>query len=42
LVHGFGSLGKYFGRYRIELDAERIADRIIASLDRFGVLSEKD
>jgi serine/threonine-protein kinase RIO1 len=42
LVHGFGSLGKYFGRYRIEIDAERIANRIIASLDRFGVLSEKD
>jgi RIO kinase 1 len=42
LVRGFGALGKYFGRYRLEIDGEGIADGIIATLDRFGVLSEKD
>ena len=41
LVHGFEALGNYFGRYGLAIDAETHADRIIASRDRFGVLSDR-
>ena len=40
LVHGFEALGNYFGRYGLAIDVETHADRIIASRDRFGVLSD--
>ena len=41
LVQGFEALGNYFGRYGLAIDAEAHADRIIASRDRFGVLSDR-
>src|SRR5436853_2434832 len=41
LVRGFEALGNYFGRYGLAIDAEAHADRIIASRDRFGVLSAR-
>ena len=41
LSHGFRALGKYFRRYGLAIDSDGRADRIIASLDRYGVLSEK-
>jgi RIO kinase 1 len=41
LSHGFRALGNYFRRYGLAIDADGRADRIIASLDRYGVLSEK-
>jgi len=41
LVHGFRALGNYFRRYGLAIDAERRANRIIASRDRFGVLSDR-
>jgi len=41
LVHGFHALGNYFHRYGLAIDAESHADRIIASRDRFGVLSDR-
>ena len=41
LVRGFEALGNYFGRYGLAIDAEAHADRIIASRDRFGVLSDR-
>ncbi len=41
LVHGFEALGNYFGRYGLAIDVETHADRIIASRDRFGVLSDR-
>jgi RIO kinase 1 len=42
LIHGFQALGKYFGRYHLPIDAEPRADRIVGSLDRFGVLQKHD
>jgi len=41
LVHGFRALGNYFRRYGLAIDAEGRANRIIASRDRFGVLSDR-
>ena len=41
LVRGFEALGNYFGRYGLAIDVETHADRIIASRDRFGVLSDR-
>ncbi len=41
LVHGLGALGAYFSKYELSIDAERIADGIVASRDRFKVL-ERD
>jgi RIO kinase 1 len=41
LVRGLDALGKYFGRYGLEIDGNRIVDTIIASHDRFGVLSDR-
>lgn len=39
LVTGLGALHQYFRKYNLAIDAERVADRIVASLDRFDVLS---
>ncbi len=38
LVHGLDALQAYFRKYELSIDVERIADRIVASLDRFKVL----
>ena len=39
LVRGFGALGTYFRKYDLRIDVVSMADRIIDSLDRFGVLA---
>jgi RIO kinase 1 len=41
LRHGFRALGSYFRRYGLAIDGDNRADRIIASLDRFGVLADR-
>src|SRR2546423_2119239 len=41
LVHGFQALGKHFHRYGLAIEADTRADRIVQSLDRFGVLSNR-
>ena len=41
LVHGFHALGKHFHRYGLAIEADSRADRIVQSLDRFGVLSNR-
>ena len=38
LERGLRSLGKYFGKYGLELDADDLVDDIVDSADRFGVL----
>jgi len=38
LVHGLGALQGYFRNYDLSIHVERIADGIVASLDRFKVL----
>ena len=38
LGHGLSALGKYFRRYGLSIEAAPIVDRIVDSLDRFGVL----
>jgi len=38
LERGLSALQKYFGRYDIEIEREPFIDRIVGSLDRFGVL----
>jgi len=40
LVHGLRALGSYFRKYGLSIDAERHADSIVASLDRFRVLAD--
>ncbi|HYY48805.1 MAG TPA: RIO1 family regulatory kinase/ATPase [Thermoplasmata archaeon] len=42
LIHGFRALETYFRRYGLSIDAEFRADRIVARLDRFGVLKKRD
>jgi len=39
LVAGLRNLHRFFRAYELAIDAERIADRIVVSLDRFGVLA---
>jgi serine/threonine-protein kinase RIO1 len=41
LVDGFRALAGYFRKYRLSIDAEGQADRIIGIHDRFGVLSDR-
>lgn len=40
LVHGLRALGNYFRKYGLSIDAERHANGIVTSLDRFGVLAD--
>jgi RIO kinase 1 len=40
LERGLASLQKYFGRYGLEIDVDPFVDRVIRSMDRFGVLPE--
>jgi serine/threonine-protein kinase RIO1 len=40
LARGMAALGKYFGKYKIEIEQEEFVARIIGSLDRFGVLKK--
>src|SRR2546427_133814 len=42
LVHGFHALGKHFHRYGLAIEADSRADRVVQSLDRFGVLSNRN
>lgn len=42
LIAGLRALGAYFGKYRLSIDAEGVAERIIAAHDRFSVLSDSD
>jgi RIO kinase 1 len=42
LIHGFRALETYFRRDGLSIDAEFRADRIVARLDRFGVLKKRD
>ena len=42
LVHGLGALENYFRKYGLSIDVAPIADRIVASLDRFRVLASRD
>ena len=41
LLHGLGALGAYFRKYRLTIDVVSTTDRIVDSLDRFGVLSDR-
>jgi RIO kinase 1 len=41
LERGMAALGKYFRRYGLGFDQRELADRIIFSLDRFGVLKNR-
>jgi len=38
LEHGLNALGKYFRRYGLSIEVAPFVDRIVDSLDRFGVL----
>ncbi len=42
LVRGGAALGRYFRRYGCAIDSEGLADRIVASRDRFHVLDPSD
>ena len=37
---GLAALQKYFRKYRLTIDADPVVDRILTSLDRFGVLAD--
>ncbi len=40
LSRGMNALGKYFGKYGRSVEAEDFVDRLVRSLDRFGVLEK--
>lgn len=42
LYDGFRALGVYFRKYGLSIDAEGRGDAIVSTLDRFGVLADRD